>query len=294
MILMALTAFHSYGKKRNNAGEPFLETRLSRNNAIEGDLLIYEVVLLTPNPRITGIELSRNPNFDNLPVSRSAADHSLTETERDGSSLYSVVIDRFFVSSDGVGKHEVKGGEYKVGYNKEVQMEDPFWGPYIANSVDVVCLTAPDVTLNVSRLPSKGIPENFSGVVGDFSIEVEIPSEEIPEGDDAFALITISGRGDLSNAGLPDVRGIFPDELQFKSMTENRSHFVKDGEIMSEIEIECTFTPHTAGEYVLQGCEFVFYSPDKKKYVTEKSPPVIVKVVKGKTHRDSPAQYMDI
>lgn len=294
MLLLALTAFPSLGKKRGNPVAPFLETRISRNNTIEGDLLIYEVTLFTPNPNIAGVELSKNPFFDNLPASRSAADHSLAETERDGFTFYNVVIDRFFVSSDFAGKHKFKGGEYKVGYNRQVQMEDPFWGPYVANSVEVLELSAPDVILSVSKLPSKGMPDNFSGAVGDFNVEVELPSEELSENEEAYAIVTVMGRGDLSKAGLPDVRGIFPENLQFKSMTENRSHFVKDGEIMSEIEIECTFTPHAEGQYVLQGCEFVFYDPDKKRYIVEKSPPVSVKVVKKKTNIDSPTHYMDI
>lgn len=294
MLLLALTAFPSFGKKRSNAVAPFLETRISRNNTIEGDLLIYEVTLFSQDPNIAGVELSKNPFFDHLSASRSAADHSLAETERDGFILYNVVIDRFFVSSDDVGKHKLKGGEYKIGYNRQVQMEDPFWGPYVANSVEVVSLSAPDVMLNVSKLPSKGMPDSFSGAVGDFNIEVELPSEELLENEDAYAVVTITGRGDLSKAGLPDVRGLFPENLQFKSMTESRSHFVKDGEIMSEIEIECTFIPHAEGEYILQGCEFVFYNPDKKRYIAEKSPPVNVKVVKGKTHNDSPIHYMDI
>lgn len=291
---MTIVAFPSNGKKRNDKSESYLETRINRNNAVEGEMLIYEVVLISANPNIAGIELSQNPSFDNLPASRSAADHRLSETEIDNTKSFSVVIDRFFIGTEAAGKHKLKGGYYRIGYNKQVQRSDPFWGPYITNSVDVVELAAPDLSVSITKLPQKGMPEDFSGAIGDFSVEVEVPSNELYAGEGAYAIVTITGNGDLSNAKLPDVRSIFNDSLQFKSMTESRSHFVKDGNVVSEIEIECTFTPHGEGEFDLAGCEFSFYNPDKKRYESVKSNPVTVKVVKEKSPGDSPAHYMDI
>lgn len=291
---LALIAFSAFGKKRNEPSQPFLETKINRDKIVEGEVMIYEVVLYSPDSNIAGIQLSRNPSFGNLPVSRSAADNHLEATHRDGNEYFSAVIDRFFIDASEAGKYKIKGGAYEVGFSRQVTMQDPFWGPYVTDKVDVVSLAAPDISFTVSTLPSKGKPEDFSGAVGDFSIEVTVPSGELHSGDVAFAVVTISGDGDLSEVNLPDVRFIFPPELQFHSMTESRNHYVKKGSIGSEIEIECTFTPLEDGKFQIGECVFSYYNPVSRKYERSKSEPVTVEVTPSKSSNDTPPQYMDI
>ncbi len=59
--------------------------------------------------------------------------------------------------------------------------------------------------------------------------------------------VNISGIGDLTDTPLPDIRSAFPPEIQFKSMTEDRSHYVKAGKLGSEIELECVIHPKKGG-----------------------------------------------
>ena len=294
VITLAVIAFSAYGKKRDDSIKPYLETRINHKNIVEGQLMIYEVVLHSPDPNIAGVELFSNPHFDDLPATRSAADNRLAETEHDGRKYYSVVVDRLFIAADAVGKHKLKGGEYKIGYNRQMTMQDPFWGPYVANRVEAVSVTAPDVDINIVALPEKGKPDDYSGAVGDYEIDVEVASGKIYAGEEAVAIVTISGSGDLSNATLPDVKSIFNDSLQFHSMTDNRSHYVKDGDIASEIEIECRFVPQKEGDFELGECSFTFYNPDKKKYERIMSERVNIEVEKFTSSKDSPPQYMDI
>lgn len=296
ILIIAMTgiAFSSFGKKRNDPSKPFLETSITRSNVVEGEMLIYEVTLFTPDPDIAGIELAGNPIFDNLPVSRSAADNRLEETEVDGVRYYTAVIDRFFIDAENVGKHKLKGGAYRVGYTRRLVIEDPFWGPYITEKVEATNLEAPDVTVNVSELPLKGKPKDFSGAIGSFTIEVTVASDALHAGDEAYALIIISGEGDLSQAALPDVRSIFSDGLNFRSMTESRNHFVKEGRLGSEIEIECVFSPQREGEYKIGECSFSFYNPTLRKYERAVSVPIPVSIVPATLSKDSPTHYMDI
>ena len=291
---LALIAFPALGKKRNESAQPYLEAKINREKAVEGEMLIYEVVLYSSDPNIAGLQLSRNPAFGNLPVSRSAADNHLDETVRDGNRYFTAIIDRFFIEAAEPGKHKLSGGAYDVGYGRQVTMQDPLWGPYVTEKVDVVSLNAPDLTVTISTLPDKGKPKDFSGAVGEFTVEVTLPVGELHPGDEAFAIVTISGEGDLSEASLPNVRSIFPPELQFHSMTENRNHFVKDGKIGSEIEIECIFTPQTEGSFEIGECSFSFYNPMLRKYQRAVSVPVTVDVSSSKSSDDTPPQYMDI
>lgn len=292
-IVVMCIAFPALGKKRNGSLQPYLETRINRDKVVEGEMLIYEVVLISPDSNIAGIELEKNPSFDNLPVSRSAADNSLVIREQDGEKIYSAVIDRFFIDSATAGKYKLEGGTYRIGFGRQVTMHDPFWGPYIADRVEVVNLEAPDLNLNVSSLPLKGKPSDFSGAIGDFSIEVNVPSGELHVGNEAIAIVTITGIGDLSVSTLPDVCAIFNDGLIFRSMTETRNHFVKEGNLCSEIEIECTFVPLEEGEFKIGECSFSYFNPVSRKYVKSVSNPVSINIVSS-TKKHSPTQYMDI
>lgn len=294
IVVLALIAFPALGKKSNEPSQPFLETKVNREKAVEGEVLIYEVVLYSPEPNIAGLQLSRNPQFSGLPVSRSAADSHLGESVRNGHRYFTAIIDRFFIDATQAGKYKLAGGAYDIGYSRQVTMQDPFWGPYVTEKVDVTTLDAPDVTVRISALPDKDKPRDFSGAVGDFSVEVILPTGELHPGDGAFAIVTISGEGDLSEASLPNVRSIFPPELQFHSMTENRNHFVKDGKVGSEIEIECTFTPQEEGSFEIGECSFSFYNPVTRKYQRAVSDPVQVDVSASKSSDNSPTQYMDI
>lgn len=291
LVFIALPAL---GKKRNEPAQPFLEAKINREKAVEGEMLIYEVVLYSPDPNIAGLQLSRNPDFGNLPVSRSAADNHLDETVRDGNRYFTAIIDRFFIEASQPGKHKLSGGAYDVGYGRQVTVQDPFWGPYVTEKVDVVNLDAPDITISISALSDKDRPKDFSGAVGEFTIEVTLPGGELHPGDGAFAIVTISGDGDLSEASLPNVRSIFPPELQFHSMTESRNHFVKDGKVGSEIEIECSFTPQKEGSFEIGECSFSYYDPVSRKYRRAKSAPVSVDVSSSKSSDDTQPQYMDI
>ncbi len=296
LIITAMTvvAFPTFSRKRNDLAKPFLEAGINRSNVVEGEVLIYEVTLFTPDPDIAGIELAGNPFFNNLPVSRSAADNRLEETEVDGAKYYTAVIDRCFVDANIIGKHKLRGGSYRIGFIRRTPVEDPFWGPYVSEELDVAVLEAPDVAVSVGALPIKGKPEDFSGAIGLYDIEVMIPFGDLHVGDEACAIVTISGNGDLSQASLPEIRSIFDDGLQFRSMTESRSHFMKEGKIGSEIEIECIFSPQREGEYEIGVCTFSFFNPESRRYEKAASDSVSVRILPASISKDSPTHYMDI
>lgn len=294
-LLIALflsLSFEAIG--RETAPKPFVETRIEREKAVEGERLIYEVVLKTPVSSIAGVELALAPGFGELPFKQSAPDSSFEKEEIDGTTYYVTVIDRYFVGFNHNGKFKLRGGVYRLGINHPVQINDPFWGPSIGNRVEVAELKAPDLMVKVSSLPEKGKTEKFSGAIGDFEVAAMLPEGEIRAGEDAYLVITVSGPGDLGNAALPDIRKAFPAGLQFKSLTENRTYYVKDGSLCSEIEIECIFSPKEKGHYVLKGIDFEFYNSKTGRYETATSSKLEIEVGDGSLDSDRPPVVIDI
>lgn len=292
LFLLLLFTLPCNGKKKE-AVVPYLETRVDRDHTVEGERLIYEVILVSPDASVAGAEVIVNPEFPGLDIGRSAADSHLEEVNIDGRLYYRAVIDRFFVGTDNKGKYTIKGGDYRVGINRQVTVDDPFWGPSLANRIEMFALSAPDLKIKVDPLPKNNQPDNFSGAVGVFDVETSL-IDRPHTGEDVRLLVTIVGVGDLSGAQLPDLPKYFPNDVHFKSMTDNRSHFIKNGSIGSEIEIECNFTVDKPGKYTISPVEFTYFDSDKGKYVTAKSEPLEFEVTESKHVDETPPVIMDV
>lgn len=283
LTLLICSAFiqHISGKTNVKDGEPYLEVRLAKNQFFSGERSIYEVVLFTPDPNIAAVERVASPVFDGLSVSPSSADRNLSKVTIKGRPYYSAVIDRFFLAMEETGKFSVKGGDYRLGLNREIIVQDPFWGAIPTNRMEVINLVAPDIDFKVNPLPEKGKTDLFSGAVGVFTIDARLSEGEVTAGNDAILIVTISGIGDLSDVSVTPFSKVFPAELEFKSMTETDSHYIKDGRLGSEKEIECIFHPLKEGKFIIDNIPFTFFNERTLRYETILAPPIEVEVNSG-------------
>lgn len=299
-ILLSLISLSSItqvlGKERNNSDSPrlFLETNLEKEKLVEGERVIYEVSLVTDNPEIAGFELLKYPDFSGLPSGQSAGDSHLKKIDKKGKTLYSVVIDRYFIGAENVGKFTLKGGEYNIGINYPVSVNDPFWGPSVVNRVATYALTAPDINLSISSLPVKSRPEDFSGAIGCFEISASLKTKTIRVGEKGLLHVNVAGKGDLSNSPAPDVRAAFREGLIFRSMTDDKEHFITQGSLGSEMSLDCLFTADNPGRYTILPISFSYYNPDKKKFETVKTEPIEIEILPALEKGGPPPVYHSI
>lgn len=293
ILLLFLTLF-SQAEARESGAMPFLQTRLSRDKMTAGETAIYEVVLFTPVANVDGVDQIAYPQFEGADVSRTSADNRLSPVEINGKQYYKAVIDRYFLRYPDNGKFKIPGGRYRLGVLHRQEYYDPFWGKQYGNVVDALELQAPATEVKVAALPKKGCPEDFSGAVGDFEISVEFPDGNLRSGEDALMLVTISGSGSLDGVKLPDLPGMLPDGLQFKSMTDNIDHFVKDGELGSEVEVECMVMPKHEGTFTIENVRFSFFNSSTGKYETITAPAVVIEVGEGLPGSGKPKVIMEI
>lgn len=293
-VCLTLVTFTSHAAKKKTARPDIhLETRVDNNHTVEGERLIYEVVLYSTDFSIAGAEILSNPDFQNLSVARAASNSHIDEIEINGTKYITTVIDRFFIGTNHEGKYSIKGGDYRIGFNRQTTFNDPFWGPSVVNTIETIDLMAPGLNILVDKVPEKGRTDDFSGAVGRYEVGTELHSGCVA-GEKSCLYVTISGKGDLTNAKLPEVASAFKDGLRFKSMTENRSHFIHRGSLGSEIELECEFIADKPGKYVIQPIEFTFYDTLKKEYVTTSSKPIEIEVKEAKRSKSAPPATMDI
>lgn len=294
LMVVCLSPMSVLAAPKTKTPTPYLEVNIGRQKVTEGERQMYEVTLLTPVMDIAGIEIATPPDFKSLTFKQTSGDSGIGEEERDGVKYYTAVIDRYFVGFNNKGKYRIKGGEYRLGVNHRIKVNDTFWGPTYRNELEVINLTAPDVSVTVESLPELGKPADYSGAVGSFSVTARAVQKEMRVGRDGVLIVSVAGNGDLNDAAIPDIRKSFPPELVLKSMTENRDYFVQDGKLGSEIEIECVFSPHKTGTFTIGGIEFKYYNSETHRYETAVSPDVEIEVSNPPDKNARPAEKLEI
>ena len=77
-----------------------------------------------------------------------------------------------------------------------------FFGDRVYNKIPKK-ITAGRRTINVKALPENGKPENFSGAVGTFDLNVSLNKEELKSSESFQVSVKVSGRGNLKLFSLP-------------------------------------------------------------------------------------------
>lgn len=269
-----------------------LRTSLSQKKCVIGEVVLYEVTLLTQSPDIRLLSSPRRFNFGALQAVNAGSDSQFSRVKVKGKEYFSAVIARFYLTATEPGRYQLTASEFVVGLPHERVVRDPFFGQRRQLYYEEVPLEAPALSMKVSELPSPpgGFPN--SGAVGEYEVSVWIPDGYITAGEDAVAVVSVSGKGLLSDAVIPELKKAFSGSTRLKSVSENRNNFLKDGALCSEIELECTFVPipDADGKCVIGPVEFGFYSPSAGKYVRTSSSPVEVPFSSSKGSSPPPVE----
>ena len=139
-------------------------------------------------------------------------------------------------------------------------------------------VTAGKKTINVLELPSNQ-PENFSGAVGNFDIELSTNKSELNASESVQAKIKISGTGNLKLFSIPDLTVPSSIEKYEPEYADNVKTNIKG--MYGSISNTYTLVPQFKGKFPISPIEFVFFDPLKKTYKSIKSSQTIIDVIEG-------------
>lgn len=248
-------------------------------NVYTSEPTVLTLYLWTPEVEVRGVAKSKDPQLDKSEFSfiRKAEVSSQGKVvEKDGRRWYVYAVDSYAVTLAKPGKYHLKNGRYIVEVAVPVVYDDPFWGRMQAMDSRQFELPVKNLEINVKGLPSnKG--REFSGAVGNFSVDVTVPPGDIYLNEEAIAVVTVKGPGWINEHTLPEYREAFGQGTRLKSFSENRKQYLEDGRLVSEIELECTFIP-TDKNATINQVSMDFFNPETGKYETVKSSSVKVKV----------------
>lgn len=130
------------------------------------------------------------------------------------------------------------------------------------------------VKIKVNPLPTEGRPSSFSGAVGQFHITAKTEKNQVPVNQPFSLRVRFEGSGNAKGIELPGIQ--WPNGLEIYD-TKSESKFFKNG--LSFKEFEILIIPRQEGDTTVPAIEFSMFDPAQKKYITQKTSPISMKVV---------------
>ena len=139
-------------------------------------------------------------------------------------------------------------------------------------------VTAGERGIKVMDLPDDA-PENFSGAVGVFDIELTSTKTELNASESLQATLKVNGEGNLKLFSIPDLETPNSLEKYDPEYKENVKTSTKG--MYGNISDTYTLVPQFKGKYPINPVEFVYFNPETKSYKSIFSKEIIINVLEG-------------
>ena len=256
-----------------NEFQPIVELEVAKSVVYEGEVVPITITLM----------INRNSNFTeppNIQLTREGfamkrfqrnPDQS---TEEHNGAIYQVVRYR-------TSLHAIKSGQLTLG-PAEAKVEllvpdgsgrrDPFGG--MSARQKPFKISSNTLSITAKPLPTKGRPDNFSGAVGNFTVQIQAQPLKLMEGDPIAATLYINGTGNFESLSAPEMESsdgwrLYPAKL----VQENRNSGLESGTVAySQVLIP--------EKVLLKLPSFVlnYFNPDIDQYVIAKTDPLPLQI----------------
>ena len=259
----------------------FLEASISPDRVYIEEQSIYTIKLYH---RISVDDLSLNlPEIDQISFKQLGEPSNYQSVYK--GVTYGVLEVRYVLSAS-------KAGDYVIGpsrMNMTVRepggrslFDDLFKDPFSSfSSGRPLNLSTRPMKIEVQDLPEEGKPDNFSGLVGNFTIKSTVEPDRLKAGDSATMTIQVSGKGNV--ARIQDID--FPELPYAKTYndqpvlkTEQDAHGIGGTKIM-----KWALVPKRPGRFDTPVLSLSFFNPDTEKYNILRTSRHVLTVLPGDT-----------
>lgn len=221
----------------------------------------------------SGIQLENTPEINELPEARGFVQRPFEEAReeetvtRQGADFIKSHIATFILLPAMPGQYAVGGGNATV----TLSYRDSFFSfPRRAR------MGFDKKTIKVLPLPENGRPGNFSGNVGDFTMELDAPGGPVKMYDERRVTVRIKGRGNFISLSEPVLEE--PEGVKIIKGTGNAVTSLDKNALTGEKEFVFTLIPEKTGKIDAGTVTFNFFDPYSRRYRTLTSSPIILTV----------------
>ncbi len=242
----------------------FLSLRTDKTEAYIGEpIYTYTQLYSRYNVNLSEFNPSSMDNFwiQELPMPSSV---KAEYTTLNGKEYLTAVLEKKLIFPQKTGEINIEP------YNAVFQLYDS-WGFPIGNKKVISNKTK----IKVKPLPQNK-PEGFTGAIGQFSVSLESDVSEIDIDQAVTLTLKISGLGNFGLFDNPEI--IVPKTFEtMLPQTETNTKVTNSG-IEGNKKIVFTYIPRVPGNYTIKGVTFSYFDPKTKKYVTQITEPIKIKI----------------
>jgi len=192
---------------------------------------------------------------------------STKKNQYKGENYNSAIIKQVVLVPQNSGKQSVEKLSLGLVANVPTNKRD-FFNMTINQQIDYTVVSN-HLSINVLDLPVLGMPDNFSGAIGDFQLHTDLDKDSININESAIFSVKISGDGNLTLINTPEVN--FNDEIEVFDPKNMDNIKVDYRGIKGYKKEEYLIVPRYKGVYNLNPVVFNFFNPNTKRYVSLRS-----------------------
>ena len=264
----------------------FLEVKVSKDKAYVGEQVKLTYTFYT---RIASKVLSTEfPEYNDFwveklfdPVGIKFTPESWDDIEIDGYSYKSLKIYEVALFPLQEGVYTLESMIMKIETkNKDSSFnrlfwDDPFFDTFSQRTRAKLLVSDP-VIIEVS--PLSNIPQNFTGAVGEFTLNSSLSNSNIDEGSPTVFKVVLNGEGNLSNIGRPKI--IFPDDIDvFEGETKAEKNISDD--FSGSIIWDYNLIPRKNGIFMIDAIEIPYFNSVTKSWSIASSKDIKLNVNKS-------------
>ena len=245
-----------------------LRLNLSRSTVYQGEPIRASLTLYT-RASIAGFEDVKLPSFNGfwsqeLPVD----DYRATRQTVNGKVYDSQIIKEYLLYPQQTGTLAIEPADITA-VAQVVMRTNRAFDPFFGGGSEVYNvprkLTTGRVNVTVNELP-EGAPASFTGAVGQFTMDTQLPSQELKANSAASYTVKIAGTGNLTFLQAPKLS--LPSSFELYDVRSTEAIQSSTAGTSGYRQFEYPFIARAEGEYDIPAIEFSYFSPEKNAYVT--------------------------
>lgn len=141
-------------------------------------------------------------------------------------------------------------------------------------------LKSNSVVLNCKPLPEANKPDDFSGLVGSFTLSSNLSRSELKTNDATNLTITVNGAGNLQHVEAPLME--FPADFDVTDPKISDNINTRGNSVSGSRSFEYIIIPREPGDFTVPAASFSYFDPKTHSYKTLTTDSYKMKVEKGK------------
>lgn len=272
------------------ANQLFLTAELSKTNVyLNEPIAITYKIYLAQNYGIAGFQDINIPKYTNFWNHLLSDKFVVNECTYQGKVYRCITVRQVLVFPQQVGEQVLDPLSITLDLQMPTNKVD-FFGErsYVTRAKT---LRSPSLKIKVKPLPEEGKPDDFSGAVGHFSMEVQLSKKEVEANETLKAEVSILGDGNFNLFDFPKLQ--FPPTLEVYDPEKKEQITTSTSGIKGDITHTYTIVPQYKGKFPIQSINFSYFNPDTEKYVTLTSESHTIEVIKGNEYK-APSQEEEV